>query len=160
MQEIALNLYNNQKMPISDQELIVDEQIYIGQYRKLAEFVLLKDKRLEANIFDAVGALRENLIDKLNYIRNNDIIQMLQRVKAYQTTPQTQHAQAVLRDFKRILEIQIGEKLIELEGIKTVFNAIVKRQVEQAKHIQMNINKGKSRGIDEEDINNIKTFIM
>lgn len=60
----------------------------------------------------------------------------------------------------RIIEEQIGEKLMEIEGIKIVFNAILKRQTEQAKLIQLNIQKGKARGIDEEDINNIKTFIM
>ena len=70
-------------MPMSDQEVIVEDLIYFGQYRKLAEFVLLKDRQLEAHIFDAIGALRETLLEKLNHIKNNDVLRILEKVKSY-----------------------------------------------------------------------------
>ena len=77
IRELSLRLYENLQMPISDQEIIINELINIGQYRKLAEFVLLKDKRLENNVFEAIGALRDNLLDKLNHMKENDIVRIL-----------------------------------------------------------------------------------
>jgi hypothetical protein len=37
----------------------------LGEYKKLAEYVLLKDERGEKYVIDAIGTLRDILINKL-----------------------------------------------------------------------------------------------
>lgn len=74
-----------------------------GENRKLAEFVLLRESRLETNIFEEIVSLKDVLLDKFNYLKNVNAVQLMTKAKAYQEIPYTSLPNQILviLDFKK-----------------------------------------------------------
>ncbi|CDW81644.1 UNKNOWN [Stylonychia lemnae] len=109
---------------------LVNRFLNLSQYKKLAEFVLMKTSDREQEfVFDEIGSLEEIMQSRIDSQRVDDTAEILSHVKYYQATYQPN--QKISIQFKKLVEQDIGVQILKLEGYQTVYNAMRKREIQQ-----------------------------
>lgn len=112
-------------------------------------------------VFTAMGKLRKILKEEVEGQKNIEIKKILSMAVFIQSTyvPGETNFPSLVQTRQELLT-QINLELRRIEGLYTVFKAVLKRQIEQAQETQMKTRGNKMRESDILEIREIRKYLM
>lgn len=107
--------------------------IKLGLYRKLSELINLRSTTATVFQFNSIADLRSRLEQRLASQKTDELAWIISAVK-------TASSQQVSPSDRSKIQRAICKEQALLSGIKCVYNAVLERQYEQARHNQAIIN--------------------
>ena len=77
---------NDEVLEVGDSERLVNRLLDNGLYKKLAEFIMMRDHREERYALEMLGSLREILGQRLRQQRDEELNEILKMVKYAQVS--------------------------------------------------------------------------